>query len=162
VTAERLIQLLKLTPHPKEGGFFRETYRSSTTFEPGAPFAGTRSHGTAIYYLLTWDTYSEMHCLPGDELFHFYLGDPVEMLMLHPTGKGEIVVLGQDLTAGMKLQHVVPGGTWQGSRLAAGGSWALLGTTMAPGFDYADYVPGSAKLLDAYPAHRTLIQQLLG
>ncbi len=103
MTAERLIQLLKLTPHPKEGGFFRETYRSSTTFEPGAPFAGTRSHGTAIYYLLTWDTYSEMHCLPGDELFHFYLGDPVEMLMLHPTGKGEIVVLGQDLTAGMKL-----------------------------------------------------------
>jgi predicted cupin superfamily sugar epimerase len=162
VTAERLIRLLDLTPHPEEGGFFRETYRSSTTFEPGAPFAGTRSHGTAIYYLLTWDTYSAMHRLPGDEVFHFYLGDPVEMLMLPPAGGGDVVVLGQDLSAGMKLQHVVPGGTWQGSRLAAGGAWALLGATMAPGFDYADYVAGSASLLDAYPAHRAMIQQLLG
>jgi predicted cupin superfamily sugar epimerase len=162
VTAERLIRLLDLAPHPEEGGFFRETYRSSTTFEPGAPFTGTRSHGTAIYYLLTWDTYSAMHRLPGDEVFHFYMGDPVEMLMLPPAGDGDVVVLGQDIAAGMKLQHVVPGGTWQGSRLAAGGAWALLGATMAPGFDYADYVAGSASLLDAYPAHRAMIQQLLG
>ncbi|KPJ97885.1 MAG: hypothetical protein AMS20_16690 [Gemmatimonas sp. SG8_28] len=162
MTAERLIRLLDLAPHPEEGGFFRETYRSSTTFEPGAPFTGTRSHGTAIYYLLTWDTYSAMHRLPGDEVFHFYMGDPVEMLMLPPAGDGDVVVLGQDIAAGMKLQHVVPGGTWQGSRLAAGGAWALLGATMAPGFDYADYVAGSASLLDAYPAHRAMIQQLLG
>jgi predicted cupin superfamily sugar epimerase len=162
VTAERLIRLLDLKPHPEEGGFFRETYRSSTTFEPGAPFTGTRSHGTAIYYLLTWDTYSAMHRLPGDEVFHFYMGDPVEMLMLPPAGEGDVVALGQDVAAGMKLQHVVPGGTWQGSRLAAGGAWALLGATMAPGFDYADYVAGSASLLDAYPAHRAMIQQLLG
>jgi predicted cupin superfamily sugar epimerase len=162
VTAKRLIQLLHLTAHPAEGGFFRETYRSSATFEPGAPFAGTRSHGTAIYYLLTWDTFSAMHCLPGDELFHFYLGDPVEMLMLRPTGEGEVVVLGQDLAAGMTLQHVVPGGTWQGSRLVAGGEWALLGTTMAPGFEFADYLTGSADLLDDYPAHGDMIRALLG
>ena len=162
MTAERLIQLLDLTSHPEEGGFFRETYRSSTRFEPGAPFAGARSVGTAIYYLLTWDTYSAMHRLPGDEVFHFYLGDPVEMLMLTPTGGSELVVLGQDLAAGMKLQHVVPGGTWQGSRLVAGGAWALLGATMAPGFEFADYVAGSADLLDAYSAHREMIRELLG
>ena len=162
MTAQRLIELLKLAPHPAEGGFFRETYRSSATFEPGGPFVGDRSHGTAIYYLLTPDTYSAMHRLPGDEVFHFYLGDPVEMLMLHREGEGEVVVLGPELDQGMRLQHVVPGGTWQGSRLVAGGEWALLGTTMAPGFDSGDFVLGRADLLDAHPSHREMIRELLG
>jgi predicted cupin superfamily sugar epimerase len=161
MTAEQLIRVLHLVPHPAEGGFFRETYRSSGTLEPGAPFSGARSQGTAIYYLLTHDTFSAMHRLPGDEIFHFYLGDPVEMLALHPDGSGEIVLLGPDLER-MTVQHVVPGGTWQGSRLVAGGEWALLGTTMAPGFDFTDYLAGSADLLDAYPAHRAMIRQLLG
>ncbi len=162
MTAERLIELLKLAPHPAEGGFFRETYRSSATFEPGGRFLSARSYGTAIYYLLTRDTFSAMHQLPGDEVFHFYLGDPVETLMLHPGGGGDVVVLGRDLEAGMRLQHVVPGGTWQGSRLVAGGEWALLGTTMAPGFDYQDYVVGTADLMTTYLAYREMIRELLG
>lgn len=161
MTAEHLIGLLNLAPHPAEGGYFRETYRSEGTFEPGSPFDGPRSHGTAIYYLLTRDTFSAMHRLPGSEVFHFYLGDPVEMLLLHPDGTSEVVLLGPDLER-MTVQHVVPGGTWQGSRLVAGGEWALLGTTMAPGFDYADYLAGSADLLDAFPARRAMIRQLLG
>ena len=160
--AQRLIELLNLAAHPAEGGFFRETYRSSATFEPGGRFLGARSCGTAIYYLLTRDTFSAMHRLAGDEVFHFYVGDPVEMLMLHPGGEGEIVVLGPDLERGMRLQHAVPGGTWQGSRLIAGGEWALLGTTLAPGFDYEDYVGGGADLIHAYPSHRAMIGELLG
>src|SRR5262245_49933132 len=136
-TAESIIQLLNLQPHPKEGGFFRETYRSATNLP------GERSLSTAIYYLLTPETFSEMHKLPGDELFHFYLGDPVEMLHLLADGSGTIVELGTDLASRMKPQIIVPGGVWQGSRLKPGGQFALLGTTMAPGFDYADYVSGS-------------------
>lgn len=158
--AERLIELLGLSPHPKEGGFYRETYRAADKFEPGSPFDGTRSWGTAIYYLLTASTYSALHRLPGDEIFHFYLGDPVEMLMLGPDGTGEVVILGSDAER-MKLQHIVPGNTWQGSRLIEGGAWALLGTTMAPGFDFTDYEPGTGRLVRAYPTEREMIEALL-
>ena len=97
--------------------------------------------------MLSPDTFSAMHRLPGDEMFHFYLGDPVEMLQLKPDGTGEIILLGQDLASGMRLQHVVPGGVWQGSRLVAGGAYALLGTTMSPGFEYEDYETGSRDVL---------------
>jgi predicted cupin superfamily sugar epimerase len=157
--ADEIIRLLQLVPHPEEGGFFRETYRSSADFEPGAPFPGRRSVATAIYYLLTADTFSAMHRLPGDEVYHFYLGDPVELLELHADGRSGITVLGSDLVS-MTAQHVVRGGTWQGSRLAEGGAWALLGTTMAPGFDFDDYEAGSAALADHYPAYAARIREL--
>jgi uncharacterized protein len=155
LTAETIIQLLNLQPHPKEGGYFRETYRSPVVVPEG------RSLATAIYYLLTPETFSEMHKLPGDELFHFYLGDPVEMLHLFPDGSGAVVQLGTDLTARMELQVTVPGGVWQGARLLPVGNFALLGTTMAPGFDYADYVSGNrAELLAGWPAFAELIRAL--
>jgi len=154
--ADRIVRLLGLEPHPEEGGFFRETYRSQEATHPGGPFRGSRCLHTAIYYLLTADTFSAMHRLPGDEVFHFYLGDPVEMLELHPSGEGTVTVLGPDLET-MTPQHVVPGGTWQGSRLADGGAWALLGTTMAPGFSYEDYEHGTASLLEEFPAFAELI-----
>jgi predicted cupin superfamily sugar epimerase len=160
MNAQRVIELLDLTPHPEEGGFFRETYRSAGSFEPGPPFTDSRSQGTAIYYLLTPETYSALHRLPGDEIFHFYLGDPVRMLMLRPDGSHRSVLLGTSLET-MRPQHVVPGGVWQGSRLAEGGRWALLGTTMSPGFDYADYEAGTEELLDAYPAAADSIRPLL-
>jgi predicted cupin superfamily sugar epimerase len=102
-----------------------------------------RSGSTAIYYLLTDETFSALHQLPGDEIFHFYLGDPVEMLQLRPDGSGRIVRIGTALANQMAPQVIVPGGTWQGSRLIPGGSFALLGTTMSPGFDFADYVAGN-------------------
>lgn len=158
--ARELIDLLGLEPHPKEGGFFRETWRSAGRSNPGPPFGGERSHGTAIYYLLTPDTFSAMHRLPGDEVFHFYLGDPVEMLELHPDGTANTIVLGSDPRT-MRLQHVVIGGTWQGSRLVGAGSWALMGCTVAPGFDYADYESGTRALLDEFPSARAAITTLL-
>lgn len=156
---EDLIWQLDLRPHPVEGGWFAETYRSgeTTRLENGE----LRSMATAIYYLLTPDTISALHRLRGDEIFHFYTGDPVEMLQLAPDGSGRVVTLGTDFDAGMRPQAVVPAGVWQGSRLASGGRYALLGTTMAPGFDPADYEHGqAAHLLAAYPAFAEMIRDL--
>ncbi len=161
---EELINLLNLEPHPIEGGFFAETYRSRDVLAPGTVpdrYSGSRSCGTAIYYLLTSDTRSALHRLLTDEVFHFYLGDPVEMLQLHPGGSAAVFKLGVDVAAGMRPQVVVPRGVWQGARLFPGGRFALLGTTMAPGFDAADYEPGGIELVQAYPEHRDLIRRLL-
>lgn len=164
LTADRIRELLGLQPHPIEGGYFVETYRSELKLPRsvlGSAYSGERYIGTAIFYLLTPDTFSAMHRLPGDEMFHFYLGDPVEMLMLKPDGTSERVMLGRDIGNGMRLQHNVPGGWWQGSRLVAGGAYALLGTTMSPGFDYADYVTGDRNsLAAAYPEEAELIRAL--
>ena len=148
MTADDVIRLLDLRPHPVEGGFFRETWRSAET-----AFRPDRSCGTAIYYLLKPGHVSELHVLPGDEVFHFYLGDPVEMLQLWPDGTGRVVALGPDLLAGQVPQAVVPAGVWQGTRGTGGPhGFTLLGATMAPGFDYADYVgPTRADLTAKWP-----------
>jgi predicted cupin superfamily sugar epimerase len=145
MTAEEIIAWLKLKPHPKEGGFFSETYRAGETIPANvlpSRYSGPRAFGTCIYYLLTASTFSAMHRLQSDEVFHFYLGDPVEMLQLWPDGTGKTVVFGPDLRAGMQPQVIVPRGVWQGSRLISGSKYALLGCTVAPGFDYVDYEHG--------------------
>jgi predicted cupin superfamily sugar epimerase len=158
LTLDQIKTTLKLQPHPKEGGFFAETYRCAT--EITTP-SGRRSLHTAIYYLLTPESFSEMHRLPDDEMFHFYLGDPVETLQLHPDGTSDIINLGQDILHGMRLQHVVSGDVWQGSRLKAGGRYALLGTTMSPGFAYEDYLSGEAAALAAkWPDRADMIREL--
>ena len=145
ITAEELKILLNLEPHPCEGGWFRQTWQAEEQIPPDALPARYRqahSAGTAIYYLLEPDSFSEMHRLASDEVFHFYLGDPVEMLQLYPDGRGRRVVLGADLRSGMQVQTVVPKGVWQGSRLLPGGTFGLLGCTVSPGFDYKDYESG--------------------
>ena len=164
LTAEDLIRRLNLQPHPKEGGWFRETYRAAEVFaQSGLPsrYPGERSASTAIYYLLTPTTFSALHRLRTDEVFHFYLGDPVRMLQLDPDGTGKSIVLGNDIINGQLPQVVVPHGVWQGSSLEPGGRFALLGCTVAPGFDYADYEHGDrSALLSRYPNHAELIQRL--
>jgi predicted cupin superfamily sugar epimerase len=164
MTAAEVVALLELRPHPREGGFFAETYRAGERIAAhGLPerYGGARACGTAIYYLLTPHTISAMHRLASDEIFHFYLGDPVEMLHLAPAGSGRTVILGADLAAGQRPQAVVPRGVWQGARLVAGGAFALLGTTVAPGFEYQDYEDGDRDaLLAAYPAFGELIRVL--
>lgn len=136
MTAAEIKNLLKLVPHPIEGGHFRRTYTSELSVD--AP-QGVRAAGTAIYYLLEPDTFSEMHVLTSDEMFHFYLGDPVEMLQLLPDGGSAVVTLGPDLAAGQHVQLTVQAGVWQGTRLIGDGKVALLGCTVTPGFDFADY-----------------------
>jgi predicted cupin superfamily sugar epimerase len=163
LTAEQIRELLQMRPHPIEGGYFAETYRGA----PLVPrswlrgYPGDRAISTATYYLLTPDTFSAMHRVRGDEVFHSYLGDAVEMLQLKADGSDEVIVLGQEIAAGMRLQHTVPGGVWQGSRVRAGGKYALLGTTMAPGFEYEDYETGRRQELSAqFPQYSAMVAAL--
>jgi uncharacterized protein len=162
-TADDLIRQLHLQPHPKEGGFFRETYRCAESL-PGEAlpprYGAPRSQSTAIYYLLTPTTYSALHRLKSDEVFHFYGGGLVQMLQLYPDGAGEIVTLGS-LTDGGQPQVVVPRGVWQGSVMGPSGDYALLGCTVAPGFDYADYEEGRRdELVAQYPQFANMIRRL--
>lgn len=164
MTIDQIINILNLKPHPEEGGYFVETYRSTENIpEEASPnrYKGIRSHSTAIYYLLTPETFSAIHRLQSDEIFHFYLGDPAEMLQLWPDGSGRMVILGSDILNGMQPQLIVPRGVWQGSRLLKGGRFALLGTTVSPGFEFTDYVTGQRKdLVKSYPQFEDLIISL--
>lgn len=146
MTAADIKRHLQLVPHIVEGGHFRRTYTSA--LDVTAP-QGPRVAGTAIYYFLETGGFSAMHVLSSDEIFHFYLGDPVEMLQLHPDGSSAVFTLGPDLQAGQQVQLVVPAGVWQGTRLIGDGKVALLGCTVTPGFDFADYRSGSYAELSA-------------
>jgi predicted cupin superfamily sugar epimerase len=158
MTADEIKALLCLKPHPVEGGFFRRTYTSTATVD--LPH-GRRAHGTAIYYLLEPGAFSEMHLLASDELFHFYLGDPVEMLQLYPDGRSAVFTLGPDLAAGQHVQLAVLAGVWQGTSLIGGGKVALLGCTVTPGFDFADYRSGTyADLASKWPLQAEWIKRL--
>ncbi|MBN1433277.1 cupin domain-containing protein [Candidatus Fermentibacterales bacterium] len=153
---DEIIEMLGLRPLPFEGGFYRETYRSGTRLE-----SADRSLLTAIYYLLTPDSHSAIHRLTADELYHFYSGDPVEMLLLLEDGSSRLLVLGSELALGHNHQVLVPAGTWQGSRLRKGGRLALMGTTMAPGFDPADWQPGNPDgLVNRFPEWAGMIREL--
>jgi uncharacterized protein len=163
LTAEDVKRLLALEPLEPEGGCFAETYRSRELLPPGAlpAHVSPRPLATAIYYLLEPGTISALHRLRSDEVFHFYLGDPVEMLQLGPETEGRVLRLGTDLVAGERPQVVIPAGTWQGSRLVPSGRWALLGTTMAPGFAAADFELGHrADLAARWPEQHALIEAL--
>jgi len=162
----RLIEWLELAPHPIEGGYFRETYRAAGSLPPEQlptlyQARTPRSLGTAIYYLLTPHTFSELHRLPTDEIFHLYLGGPVQMLHLLPDGSSRRLTIGIDLARGERPQVVVPANVWQGSWIEPGVGFALLGCTMAPGFDLADYDQGRrGDLKEQYPGEAALIDRL--
>ena len=147
--AERIIATLGLRPLPGEGGLYRSTWATPA--------------GSAIYYMLVGSAFSHLHRLDTDEIYHFYAGDPVELLVLSPGGAGKTALLGGDVLAGQAPQCVVPAGAWQGSRLAPGGAWALMGTTMAPAYTQAGYTQGDRAALAAkWPAWGALITALTG
>jgi hypothetical protein len=153
MTAEEMKKLLGLKPHPREGGWYVRTYEAAELVAADAfadgRYAGERRTGTAIYYLLEAETFSEMHRLQSDEVFHFYAGDAVEMLQLREGGRGATIVIGSDLLGGQRPQVVVERGVWQGARLVKGGRWALLGCTVSPGFEFEDYEAGVRERLCA-------------
>ncbi len=161
---EGIIKLLGLKLLDIEGGYFRETYRSEEILSKDVlppRYQSGRCIGTAIYYLLTPDNFSAVHKVASDEIFHFYLGDPVQMLLLYPDGTGREVTLGQDIQNGQELQLVVPRGVWQGASLKQDGRYALLGTTVSPGFEYQDFIPGQREsLLSGYPKYASRILEL--
>lgn len=162
--AKEIIKILGLQPLAKEGGFYRETYRSVEKISKEslpARYTISKPFGTAIYYLLTPDTCSVLHRLPTAEIFHFYLGDPVIMLQLHPDRRSEVIILGPEIDKDEQVQVIVPEGIWQGAVLKEGGKFALMGTTMAPGFDFSDYEAGKrASLVQSYPERKDLIFRL--
>jgi predicted cupin superfamily sugar epimerase len=163
--------LLGLRPHPREGGWYIRTWESEERIEAaafrssGAPrYTGPRRTSTAIYYLLEPGTFSEMHVLQSDEIFHHYSGAAVELLQCFADGSSKRVVIGKDLAAGQRPQVVVERGVWQGSHLlqpAAPNSWALLGCTVSPGFEFEDYADASREELVArWPHERELLEKL--
>jgi len=151
---EKLIEKLGLCPHP-EGGYFKETYRAKeTTSAANLPdrYNCNHNHSTAIYYLLTKNDFSALHILESDEIFHFYDGHPLEMLQINKKGESKIIELGPQIENGQIPQVLVPRGVWQGLRLKEGGQFALLGCTVSPGFDFADFKMGKrSELLKQFP-----------
>ncbi len=160
---DKIKSALKLAPHI-EGGFFKETYRSDETLSSTAlpdRYSGDRNIGTAIYYMITPDAFSAIHRIKSDEIYHFYSGDPVEILLLFPDGTGQTLILGPEILNGMRPQILAPRGVWQGLRLLKRGSYSLMGTTVAPGFDYSDFETGKRdELLKDYPDFHELILAL--
>jgi hypothetical protein len=158
LTAEEIVRTLDLKPHP-EGGYYRETYRSSQGI-PG--FTPSKTFSTAIYYLLTPGDVSKFHRLKSDEIFHFYLGDASEWVWLTPDGKMKKFLVGPRLDKGELLQMVIPAGTWFGGRLAPGSGFCLMGTTVAPAFDFPDLQFATREgLLKQYPQASHEIESLI-
>jgi predicted cupin superfamily sugar epimerase len=154
VTPEDLVAHYDLEPIPREGGLFRRTWAG-----PERPDG--RPEGSAIVALLTAADFSALHRLPSDEVWHFYLGDPLELLLLAPDGTSRTAVLGPDIHGGQHPQFTVPAGTWMGARVVTGGAWTFFGCTMAPGFAYGGYEHGDAAELAArYPAEAARIAGL--
>ena len=164
LTADKLIALLELEPLLVEGGHFRRTYRAAETLAGSAlpaRYPHAKSLASAIYYLLSGDECSALHRLLSDEIYHFYIGDPVELLLLYPGGESRLAILGPNVETGEHPQFVVPRGVWQGSRLRPGGRFALLGATMAPAWDESDFELGERDLLlQQYPDQAELIRAL--
>jgi len=157
------IAQLRLEPHP-EGGYYRQTYRSDLILPQDAlppGFAGPRAASTAIYFLLEGQNFSAFHRLQSDELWHFYAGSPLAVHVINPDGQCHSIHLGSDPHDGQVLQAVVPAGWWFASEVADGISWALVGCTVSPGFDFADFeLAQSEELTRQYPQHAALICRL--
>jgi predicted cupin superfamily sugar epimerase len=160
---ENLVARLGLQPHP-EGGYYRETYRAAESVpRAGLPerYAGARNFSTAIYYLLEAGQCSRLHRLKTDEIFHFYAGDPLTIVEIAPSGALRETRLGTDFTQEMVPQHVIRAGNWFGAVPAPGSRYSLVGCTVSPGFDFADFeMAGRADLLRAYPDHAGWIARL--
>ena len=158
-----LVERLGLKPHP-EGGYFRETYRAAEILPADAlprRFGGARAVSTAINYLLESGQRSALHRIRSDEVWHFYAGDPLLIVEIAADGQLAQTRLGPDLASGARPQHVVPAGSWFGALPAEGSRFALVGCTVAPGFDFADFeLADRAALLAAFPQHAGWIRRL--
>jgi predicted cupin superfamily sugar epimerase len=162
-TIQNIITNLQLQPHP-EGGYFRETYRSSGEISRdnlGTEYSGNRRYSTSIYYLLTSDTFSAFHRILQDEIWHFYEGSPLNLHMISPQGVYSKAVIGCNMLQGQVPQYIVPARTWFAASVIDNNTFSLLGCTVAPGFDFNDFELGEReKLMKMFPAHSELILQM--
>lgn len=164
--ATEWVEELALAPHP-EGGFFKEVYRASETIPQNAlpkRFSGARHFSTSIYFLLTSDTFSAFHRIKQDELWHFYDGSPLTIHRITPEGEYLSHALGRSPKNKESLQLVVPAGDWFAASVAEqthAENFSLVGCTVAPGFDFADFeMPSRNTLTNIHPQHSEIIHQL--
>jgi predicted cupin superfamily sugar epimerase len=160
-SVDQLVQELGLEAHV-EGGYFRRTYAAEDQPRVATP-AGERYSLTSIFYLLTRESPTgHFHRNRSDIVHYFQLGDPITYYLLHPDGRLETVVMGQDVAAGQRLQLTVPGGIWKASSLGEGPhGYGLISEAVSPGFDYADMTLGdAATLAEAFPEHADLVRRL--
>lgn len=160
---ESLISGLELEPHP-EGGYFRETYRSSGEIDQlnlGPDYDGKRNFSTCIYFLLTSDNFSAFHRIKQDEIWHFYEGSPIRLHVITPEGDYCEHLIGRALNDGQVPQFVVPGGSWFAAEVMRKSSCALVGCTVSPGFDFKDFELKTRKeLITLFPDHVKIISRL--
>jgi uncharacterized protein len=162
-SARYFIEKLQLEPHP-EGGYFRQTYRSEVVIAQEAlpaGFSGDRAVSTAIYFLLEGENFSAFHRLRSDEVWHFYVGEPLIVHVIDAEGKYSRILLGDDPESRQVLQAVVRAGCWFASHVADWKAFAVVGCTVAPGFDFEDFEMGKREELVArYPEYRKVIERL--
>jgi predicted cupin superfamily sugar epimerase len=163
ITPQQLIEKYNLQPHP-EGGYYARIYCSDEQIAAAhlpKRFTGDRFISTAIYFLLQGKDFSAFHRIKSDELWHFYAGSGLHIYVIHPNGEGELLKLGNDLKNGFSFQHVVKAGCWFASKHVDENSFAFVGCTVAPGFDFEDFEMGEKEeLTKAYPQHKTWIEVL--
>lgn len=160
--AATIIKKLGLEPLPEEGGFYRETFRDTGVISSSAlpNHEGDRKYSTSIYYLVTPEEFSGLHAVKSAEVFHFYAGDPVRMVQIDEAGKMSEHILGSNLEKGQRPQLVVTPNVWQGTKLVEGGAWALMGCTVAPGFEFQDFIGGTFdELSKKFPEHSDTIHE---
>ena len=163
ITGQDWIEKLNLEKHP-EGGYYRETYRCSDLINQDqslSRYPSQRNVSTAIYYLLMNQEFSAFHQLKSDEIFHFYSGSPLEVHLISDRGQYSCLKLGNNLVENENPQLVIPHGYWFGSRVSEPNSYSLIGCTVAPGFNFADFILGKRQeLLNLYPEHQQIITDL--
>jgi len=161
--AKYWIERLHLEAHP-EGGYFRQAYRSDVIIAREAlpmRFGGDRSASTGILFLLEEEDFSAFHRLHSDEMWHFYEGASLVVHVIDSAGAHSKIYLGRDAEKGQVYQAVVTAGSWFAAEVADRKSYALVGCTVAPGFDFEDFeLATQLELASAYPEHRELIERL--
>lgn len=160
---DELIQTLQLLPHP-EGGYYKELYRSPMVIPQsvlGQGFSGDRNVATGIYFLITGGNFSAFHKISADEQWHFYEGDACHVYIIHLSGELELIKLGSNLANGDVYHAVVPAGAWFASMCSNVNGYSLVGCTVAPGFDFEDFVLAKREsLVTEFPQHTEVITKL--
>ena len=163
MTAQNIIKQLNLQEHP-EGGYFKETYRSKKTIPNsslGDKYVGDRNHSTGIYFLLTSEKFSAFHKINQDEMWHYYKGASLKLHIISSDGDYSFVMIGNNFDKGEIPQFTVEGGDWFSAEVLEEEAYTLVGCTVAPGFDFADFVlPKREELIKLFPQHEGIITKL--
>ena len=160
--ADKIIKSLNLKKHP-EGGYYSEVYRSEEKIEKDLDkrFTGKHCLYTSIYFLLTENEFSAFHVLKSDEIWHFYEGTALYIHIINKDGSHNIISLGKDLESGEHFQYLIKAGQYFAAEVRDKTTFALVGCTVSPGFEYEDFELCERKpLIERFPQHKVLIERL--